>query len=221
MEENLKKAGLTGNVPYEFFMLAVSLLSFVNILLILVLPSSQALSVVIFIDACIAALFFVDFIRRLTGSSSRADYFFKQFGWSDLLASVPFSFFNIFRVFRVIRAARFMRKAGQKNILRLLYKHLANTSLYLVFFAVLLLIEFGSIAMLAAENGSKGAVILTSSDALWWAVVSITTVGYGDMYPVTNWGRGIGSVTLVVGVALYAVITGYIVNVYSSKRVQP
>ena len=61
MEQDLKKAGLTGNVPYEFFMLAVSLLAYINLVLTLFLPKGTALDVVVAVDIGIAFLFLIDF----------------------------------------------------------------------------------------------------------------------------------------------------------------
>lgn len=220
MDQKLIKAGLTGNVPYEFFMLAVSLLSYVNLLLILWLPPSQELRIILIIDKFIAALFFIDFTKRLLTSKNKSNYFFRQHGWSDLLASVPLSFFNIFRAFRIFRFVKVLHKEGHRNILKILYTHLANTSLYIIFFLIILLLEFGSMAILLSEQNAVGGVIKDASDALWFVVVSITTVGYGDMYPVTDMGRYIGTLILVIGVGLYAVITGYIVDKYMSSRLK-
>jgi voltage-gated potassium channel len=67
---------------------------------------------------------------------------------------------------------------------------------------------------LIAERHSPDANILTASDAIWWVFVSITTVGYGDRFPVTDQGRLIGVVTLTVGVGLFGVVTGFLANLF-------
>jgi voltage-gated potassium channel len=77
---------------------------------------------------------------------------------------------------------------------------------------IILLLEFGSIAVLKAEMTSPSANITTASDAIWWVYVTITTVGYGDKYPVTNAGRLVGMVVMFVGVGLFAVMTGFLAN---------
>jgi len=163
-------------------------------------------------------LFLIDFIRRFVAAKSKTIYFFKEYGWADLLAAVPISIFNAFRVIRMFRFMRFARQEGFKKVLLDIRLQLANAMLYVVFFLILLLLEFGSMSILFVEGGAPGAVIKTASDALWWVFVSITTVGYGDMYPVTNGGRLIGAGTLAIGVILYAVLTGYIVDTIISKR---
>jgi voltage-gated potassium channel len=73
-------------------------------------------------------------------------------------------------------------------------------------------------AMLGAEEGADDANILTASDALWWSYVTITTVGYGDRYPVTNLGRNIGVAVLTIGVGLFGVLTGFLANLFLSPR---
>ena len=73
-------------------------------------------------------------------------------------------------------------------------------------------------AILRVEDGKEGANIQTASDALWWSYVSITTVGYGDRFPVTNTGRVIGAAVLAVGVGLFGVITGFLANLFLAPR---
>jgi voltage-gated potassium channel len=75
---------------------------------------------------------------------------------------------------------------------------------------VTLIIESGAFLVLQAESASPDANIKTASDAIWWAYVTITTVGYGDRYPVTQAGRLVGIMVLTTGVAVFATFAGYI-----------
>jgi voltage-gated potassium channel len=219
MNDELQKAGFTRSTSYELFMLGVSLLSFVNLVLTLLLPdTSQSYRVVFIVDFAIAALFFIDFITRLLASNDKSKYFFKNYGWADLLASVPLTFFNIFRIFRVVRLIHVMRKYGNRRILKILLSKLSDTALYGVLFLILLVIEFGSIGVLSAEQNAVNANIKTASDAIWWVYISITTVGYGDKYPVTNIGRMVGVLTVTVGVGLFGVVTAFIANKFLGSK---
>lgn len=92
------------------------------------------------------------------------------------------------------------------------WKNRATGALFIVFFMIILLLEFGSIAVLFAEKSSSAANIQTASDAIWWTYVTITTVGYGDLYPTTVSGRMVGIVVMLVGVGLFGVVTGFLAN---------
>jgi ion channel len=59
---------------------------------------------------------------------------------------------------------------------------------------------------------------LTGPDALWWGITTITTVGYGDLYPVTYPGQVVGSVTMLIGIALIGTFTGYLANTFLTPR---
>lgn len=216
-DEELKKAGFTRSTSYEIFILAISLLSYINLILLFWLPDGQPRSVINLVDIIVAGLFFIDFVTRFTRAENKAHYFFKQYGWSDLLSAVPLSLFNIFRIFRIARFLRYARKEGGKRVLRSLLKKIPEAALYGVFFLILLVLEFGSIGVLIAEASAPNANITTAGDALWWVYVSITTVGYGDKYPVTSLGRMVGVLTLTVGVGLFGVVTAYIANAFLSK----
>lgn len=218
MNDELQKAGFTRSTSYELFMLGVSLLSFINLVLILALPLGEPHRVIFIVDVIIAALFFIDFLTRFLKAKSKSNYFFKNYGWSDLLASVPLTAFNIFRIFRVVRLLRVMHKYGNHRIFKLLFSRLADTALYGVLFLILMLLEFGSIGVLMAEQNAPDANIKTASDAIWWVYVSITTVGYGDKYPVTDLGRFVGVATLTVGVGLFGVVTAFIANKFLGNK---
>lgn len=78
--------------------------------------------------------------------------------------------------------------------------------------AVALLVTIGSVAILDAERGAKDANIGTFGDALWWSITTITTVGYGDRFPVTFAGRSIAAVMMLLGIALIGIVTASIAS---------
>ena len=80
------------------------------------------------------------------------------------------------------------------------------------FLVTIIVLEIAASAVLLTEPGTPGANIENGGDALWWAWVSVTSVGYGDKYPVTPWGRFVGSVLIGVGIALITTITGFLAS---------
>ena len=82
-----------------------------------------------------------------------------------------------------------------------------------VLLLTILVIIFSSIAILHVENAPTSN-IKTASDALWWTVETITTIGYGDKYPVTDLGRVIGTILMISGVGLFGTYTAYIASLF-------
>lgn len=203
------------NPSYEIFMMLASILAIIN-LLIYYLPglNTESKSIVAIISVFLGYIFLIDFLNRFFTAPSKLDYMLRKYGWADFLSAIPLAQLNILRGFRIFRASSVMSKFGVKNTVHLLRTRLADTALYGVFFLIIVVIEFGAMAVLRVEASDPSAIITTSSDAIWWAFVSITTVGYGDMYPVTNAGRMVGGVVLTVGVGLFGVVTGYLANIF-------
>jgi voltage-gated potassium channel len=122
------------------------------------------------------------------------------------------------RVFRLIRVYRLLREVGTRTIGLKLSKDRAGSSLYILLLLGIFVLEFGSLVMLRVEQHAPGANITTASDALWYTIATISTVGYGDEYPVTDAGRFIGSVIIIVGVGIFGTFTGYLANFFLSPR---
>jgi len=207
-----------GNTGYEIFIGALSVLSLVNIVLFTLLRDPATQAIVQTIDVLLSLVFLIDFLVRLHRAPSRSDYFFRRFGWADLLASLPFPQVKILRVFRLIRVARLLRQYGARNIGRSLLKDRAGSALLTLLLIAVLVLEFGSLAMLGLERHAPDANIKTASDALWYIIVTMSTVGYGDRYPVSNGGREMGTFIIVVGVGIFGTLTGYLANLFLSPR---
>lgn len=215
---NKKLSNELKNTSYELFIGALSILSVFNIFFAFLVKDPDVSTVLSIMNAILTSIFIVDFLFRFLTTTSRKHYMIHEFGWADLLASMPFPQVKIFRLFRVFRVYRLMKKYGMHGIIRELLTNRGSGALLTIFFLTICVLQFGSIMILAAEASSPDAKITTASDAIWWIMETITTVGYGDVYPVTNEGRMVGVLVMVIGIGLFSTIAGFLANAFVSPK---
>lgn len=207
------------NTAYEIFIGLLSILSIVNLVLMYAFASDPSLQLILSaMNALFSVIFLGDFLYRLRTAPSASRYFFRGFGWADLLASLPFAQLKVLRVFRLLRVVRLLRGVGIRAVGRTLLHDRANSALMTLLLLGILVLQFGSLSILAVEGDAEGANIRSASDALWYTIVTISTVGYGDEYPVTNTGRLIGTAIIIVGVGIFGTFTGYLANLFLGPR---
>jgi hypothetical protein len=205
-------------IGWEMFVFGLAILSITNMLLVFLARLSEIGQVVAVVDISISLIFLADFFARLRRAKDRRLYFVQGLGWLDLISCVPFlRFARIVRIIRVVRKLR--AEGGMAKAMNDLGAARASSSLLLVVFIAILMWEFGSVAILSVEIRDPNGNIKTGSDALWYSLVTMSTVGYGDRYPVTNLGRLIGSVIIIVGVGLFGTLTGFLANSFLSPHV--
>jgi len=165
------------------------------------------------IDNIICVVFLIDFIRGFYQAPNKL--IFMRWGWIDLISSIPaLSYLRYGRLFKLIRLLRILRAFRSTEIIvRYIFKSKIKGTMMSVLLITILIIIFSSIAILSVEQ-SPDSNIKTASDALWWTIETITTVGYGDKYPVTDLGRIIGTILMISGVGLFGTYTAYIASLF-------
>ena len=206
------KARLNG-WDWVVFVVALGALLLVLLETFMVL-SAPTLAVFRWIDNAACGIFFIDVLVRWRRMGWSAEFW--RWGWVDLLAAIPFD--AAFRTLQIIRVYRILR------VLRILYKlqelttgTTLNERLLALPGVAFVMIVFSTALMVQAERHAPGATIKSGGDALWWALTTVTTVGYGDTYPVTTEGRIIAAGLMLVGIALF----GSISAIVTSKLILP
>ena len=207
---------------YTLFILFISIFSMILIGIITFAPiSPENLKIIQFLDYVICAIFFVDFLITFIRAENKRRYFFT-WGWFDLLSSIPAVYFlRYFRFARILRIGRVLRGARAGKIMAsFVMGNRAQSGIIGALIMTVLLIFIGSISVLQLEQG-LGGNINNAEDAIWWAVTTMTTVGLGDMYPVSTEGKIISAVLMFAGIGLFGVVSGFVASVFiapSSKE---
>ena len=162
-----------------------------------------------YIDDAVCLFFFADFCIRLYKAEDKKQ--FMKWGWIDLISSIPMvDFLRAGRLLRLIRLLRVIRAfRSTKSLVDHIFANKAKGALTSVSVIAVLLVIFSAIAILQVEK-DPASNIKTAEDAIWWAYVTITTVGYGDKFPVTTEGRVIAAVLMTAGVGLFGTFTAYV-----------
>lgn len=209
----------THRPSYDIFILVITLLS-LGIMLAMLLPFDEETHVVLgFYDNLICFIFLADFAYNLTGSHPRSEYFIRQRGWLDLIGSIPsFGFLRVTvilrlaRLSRLARISRLLKGQGQKELISDVIHDRGRYALFLTVLMAILVLTISSVLVLQFESRSPDSNITTGGDALWWALVTITTVGYGDFYPVTTLGRFTAAFVMFSGVGIIGALASILAS---------
>jgi len=178
---------------------------------IFALPEQVAMALN-YIDFAICILFIADFLMQLFRAENKLHYFFT-WGWIDLISSIPnidiLRWGRLARIFRIMRLLRAVRST--RLIFQVMFTNRTHGTFASAALTCFILIIFATISILYAENDPKSN-IKTAGDALWWAFTTLTTVGYGDYFPVTFEGRIIAAVLMTAGIALFGTFTAYVAS---------
>ena len=164
-----------------------------------------------FIDNIVCAIFLIDFFYRFFKAESKLK--FMKWGWIDLISSIPMvDFLRWGRAFRIMRLFRLLRAfKSTKYLVSYVFRNRQQGAFTSVAIIAILMVIFSSIAMLQVET-DPNSNIKTAEDSIWWAFVTVTTVGYGDKYPVTTEGRVIAAFLMITGVGLFGTFTGFVAS---------
>jgi voltage-gated potassium channel len=205
---------------YNIFILVLTVLS-LAVMVVLLLPlSDETIKLLQVYDTLICIIFLIDFFVNLRAAPKKSVFFIKERGWLDLLGSLPslgfFKYTALLRLARLSRLARIARLLRGENKKKLIADVVNNRSQYAAFITILLtviILTVASVLVLQFESRSPDANIKSGGDAFWYAIVTITTVGYGDRYPVTPAGRITAAFIMFAGVGIIGALASLLSSV--------
>jgi voltage-gated potassium channel len=175
----------------------------------------------------ITILFSIEYLLRIIAVRNPFRYIFSFYGIIDLLSTLPKYIAIIFtgtqslialralRLLRVFRILKLTRYIGESNSLMRALRASKAKILVFMFGVLILCVIFGTIMYLVESNESGFTSIPRS---IYWCIVTLTTVGYGDIAPVTNLGQFIAALIMIMGYGIIAVPTGIVTAEFSSSR---
>lgn len=169
-------------------------------------------------------VFSIEYFLRILISNKPFNYIFSFYGIIDFLAIIPYylssidlRFLRAFRVFRVFRAFKLIKYNKALNRFQIAYK-IVKEELTLFLVVILILLFIVSAGIYFFENQAQPEVFKSIFHSSWWSIVTLTTVGYGDVYPITLGGKIFTFFVLIIGVGVVTVPAGLVATSLSKAR---
>lgn len=222
IEDNQSVKGRWFDLSIQF-LIVLSLISFTIETLPNLTPALQ--NILRYFETVTVVIFTIEYLLRLFVSDKKFRFILSFYGLIDLFAILPFylalgidlrsiRIFRMFRLFRIFKMLRFTRAITQ------LSKAFKSIKEELILFMILssFLLYLSSVGIYYFEHQAQPDVFKSVFHSLWWAIATFTTVGYGDIYPVTAGGKIFTSIMLLIGIGIIAVPTGLIASALTKTK---
>lgn len=187
--------------------------------------SEQAKTILHFIDLIIVVIFSIEYLLRIYVADNKLKYILSFYGIIDLIAILPFYLhfaidlralrvFRVFRVFRALKLIRYSRAIHRFHIAARIVKE----EIILFFIICTILIFLSAEGIYYFENEAQPESFKSIFHSLWWAIVTLTTVGYGDVYPITVGGKIFTFFVLIVGIGIVTIPAGLVATALTKAR---
>ncbi len=195
----------------------------------------EVVYVSIFIVEYLARIWTADFRKQYEGTRGLIRFIFTPLMILDLLSIIPFflyiflpihllqtgmlRFFRLIRIIRIIQIGKYTQAFSR--IVGLINRH--KEDLVAIFFFIIAIVSFLSTLMYFLEHSAQPQKFSSIPASIWWGITTVSTIGYGDIVPITDFGKIVGGITAVFGVAIFALPTAvlgasFYAEIHSSER---
>jgi voltage-gated potassium channel len=210
-------------------LLLIAILASIVLVMLESVPSLNAQYLVFFnlAEWVITLLFTIEYILRIVSIKRPKEYIFSYYGIIDFLATIP-KYLSLFlggthalivlralRLLRVFRILKITRYIGESNKLAKALKTSRPKIIVFLLAVLVLSIILGTVMYLVEANANSGFTSIPRS--VYWTIVTLTTVGYGDITPLTTLGQFIASIVMILGYGILAVPTGIVSAEYVTQ----
>ena len=180
------------------------------------------------VETFIVVIFTIEYLLRIYIADKKSDYIFSFYGIVDFIAIVPFYIslgtidLRTLRILRMLRLFRLFKLVRYNKAMQRLCKafYIAKEEIVLFGVVTLMLLYISAVGIYYFENESQPEQFKSIFHSFWWAVTTLTTVGYGDVYPITIGGRLFTFIILMIGLGLVAVPAGLLAAALSKLKTE-
>ena len=222
VEDNFTRGGRL----FDYFIQSVIVISLISFSIETLPDLSESMKDTLrYVEVICVMIFTVEYALRILVAQKKLSFIFSFYGLIDLAAILPFYLatgldlrtVRILRLLRLIRAFKLVRYSKAVQLFHRAFV-IAREELILFGVVALMLLYLSSVGIWYFENESQPDVFSSVFSSMWWAVATLTTVGYGDVYPITDWGKVFTFFTLVIGLGIIAVPTGVLASALGEAR---